>query len=36
MEISDSTDMSDLKQRKGALLDIVETVSKELGIRDKL
>lgn len=36
MEISDSTDISDLKQRKGALLDIVETVSKELGIRDKL
>lgn len=36
MEISDSTDISDLKQRKGALLDLVETVSKELGIRDKL
>lgn len=36
MEISDSTDMSDLKHQKGALLDIVETVSKELGIRDKL
>lgn len=36
MEISDSTDMSDLKHRKGALLDTVETVSKELGIRDKL
>jgi DNA repair exonuclease SbcCD ATPase subunit len=36
MEISDSTDISDLKRRKGSLLDIVETVSKELGIRDKL
>lgn len=36
MEISDSTDISDLKHRKGALLDIVETVSKELGIRDRL
>lgn len=36
MAISDSTDIFDLKQRKGALLDLVETVSKELGIRDKL
>lgn len=36
MEISDSTDISDLKQKKGALLELVETVSKELGIRDKL
>lgn len=36
MEISDSTDISDLKHQKGALLDLVETVSKELGIRDKL
>lgn len=36
MEISDSTDVSDLKKQKVALLDIVETVSKELGVRDKL
>lgn len=36
MEISDSTDISNLKHRKGDLLDLVETVSKELGIRDKL
>ena len=36
MEISDSTDMFDLKHQKSALLDTVETVSKELGIRDKL
>lgn len=36
LEISDSTDISDLKHQKVALLDMVETVSKELGIRDKL
>lgn len=36
MDISDSTDISDLKHQKGALLDMVETVSKELGVRDKL
>jgi hypothetical protein len=36
MEISDSTDISDLKHQKGALLEMIETVSKELGIRDKL
>lgn len=36
MEISDSTDISDLKKQKGAMLDLVETVSKELGIRAKL
>lgn len=36
MEISGSTDVSDLKKRKGTLLDLIETVSKELGIRDKL
>lgn len=36
MEISDSTDISDLKNQKTALLEMVETVSKELGIRDKL
>lgn len=36
MELSDSSDIFNLKHRKGDLLDIVETVSKELGIRDKL
>jgi hypothetical protein len=36
MEISDSTDITDLKKQKGAMLDLVETISKELGIRDKL
>lgn len=36
MKISDSTDITYLKHQKGVLLDLVETVSKELGIRDKL
>lgn len=36
MEISDSADISDFKYQKGVLLDMVETISKELGIRDKL
>lgn len=36
MEISDSTDISDLKLKKGDLIALVETISKDLGIRDKL
>ena len=36
MELSDSSDIFNLKHQKGDLLDRVETVSKELGIRDKL
>ena len=35
-ELIDSSSISGIKCRKGDLLDLVETVSKELGIRDKL
>jgi hypothetical protein len=35
-ELSDSSSISDLKLRKGDLIGRVETISKELGIRDKL
>lgn len=36
MEMSNPDYLVDLKNKKGDLLDLVETVSKELGIRDKL
>lgn len=36
MELSNSSDIFDLKHQKGDLLGLVEAVSKELGIRDKL